>query len=273
MSGFFIFDDIIAIEEGIMEYNSWNAYKYITAITTKRNGGFSKGPFAKANFAFHVGDSQNDVTANRQALLRDLGLHEKQLITTYQSHSDIIKKVAHADGGGGAFSFESGIPADALYTYDKHLALAIFHADCVPVFLFDKVKKLVAIIHAGMAGSLKAITEKAINHLVKHEGSRPQDIFAYSGPSLTFAYNPIDETTKTAILSLNPDFHYAIKKSDGIFYLDVPLLNYGQLRKAGIPSSNITMSGIDTFSHPDEYFSATREKQTGRHLSIIMRNR
>jgi len=256
-----------------MEFNVWSPYKYITALTTTRDGGVSKGAYGKFNLAYHVGDNNIDVASNRQLLLDELQLPARRLITTYQSHSDIIKKVTLADGGRGADSFESGIAADALYTYDSRLALAIFHADCVPVFLFDKVKKWVAIIHAGMAGSLKGITQKSIDYLVKTEGSDPKNIFAYIGPSLTFAHNPIEEKTMTSILSLNPDMHYAIKKSDGIFYLDVPLLNYGQLRKSGVPAANITNSGIDTFSHPQRYFSFARDNTTGRHLSIIFLNR
>ncbi|HOJ44443.1 MAG TPA: peptidoglycan editing factor PgeF [Bacilli bacterium] len=256
-----------------MEFNLWSPYKYITALTSTREGGVSRGAYAKLNLAYHVGDNQDDVATNRQLLLDELQLSSRRIITTYQSHSDVIKKVTLTDGGRGAESFESGIAADALYTYDNRLALAIFHADCVPVFLFDKVKKWVAIIHAGMAGSLKGITEKSIAHLIKMEGSHPENIFAYLGPSLTFAHNPIEEKTMTSILALNPDFHYAIKKSDGIYYLDVPLLNYGQLRKSGVPAANITNSGIDTYSDPDRYFSFARETTTGRHLSIIFLNR
>ena len=256
-----------------MEFNVWSPFKYITALTTTRDGGVSKGAYAKLNLAYHVGDIQSDVATNRQLLLDELQLPARRLITTYQSHSDIIKKVTLSDGGRGADSFESGIVADALYTYDTRLALAVFHADCVPVFLFDKVKKWVAIIHAGMAGSLKGITQKSIEHLIKTEDSNPKNIFAYLGPSLTFAHNPIEEKTMTSILALNPGYHYAIKKSDGVFYLDVPLLNYGQLRKSGVPAANITNSGIDTYSQPQRYFSFARDNTTGRHLSIIFLNR
>lgn len=256
-----------------MEFNSWTPYKYITALTTKRKGGLSKGPFRELNLAFHVGDKYNDVLANRKLLLDALKLDQNHLVTTFQSHSDVIKKVTLHDAGAGATSFESGVAADALYTYEKHLALAIFHADCVPVFLFDKVKKWVAIVHAGMTGTLKSITKKSVAHLIENEGSNPEDIHAYLGPALAFDQNPIDEKMMHAILAMNPDFHYAIKKSEGVYYLDVPLLNFGQLRDIGIPSNNITASGIDTFSNKDDYFSYAREKVTGRHLSLILLNR
>ncbi len=252
-----------------MEYHEWQPYKYIRALTTLRGGGVSLSPFDSNNMAYHVNDHYDHVITNRISLLRDLHLDDQCLVCVHQTHSDIIKKVTRLDGGAGAHDFESGIPADALYTYDVNLALAIFHADCVPVFLFDKVKKWVAIIHAGMTGSLKRISEKSINHLIKVEGSHPDNIFAYLGPALTFAFNPIEEQTAMSILALNPDFNYAIKKSDGTYYLDVPLLNFGQLRKAGIPASNITLSGIDTYTQPDNYYSYARDKKTGRHLSLI----
>ena len=256
-----------------MEFNIWSPFKYIQAITTTRDGGISKGVYGKFNLAYQVGEDHETVTANRVALLKQLRLEPNRMILTHQSHSDIIKRVGVQQGGAGFTSFESGIEADALYTYDTRLALGIFHADCVPVFLFDKTKKWVAIIHAGMAGSLKRITEKSLQHLIKVEGSNPSDIYAYLGPSLTFAFNPIEAATMTAILALNPDFYYAIKKSDDIFYLECPLLHYEKHRKAGVPAINITNSGSDTFSQPDKYYSAARDKITGRHLSIIIRNR
>jgi len=256
-----------------MEFNRWNTYGYVTAITPKRHYGQSKAPYDGLNFAYHVGDEKADVTANRLQLLKQLQLSPNRIVFAYQSHSDIIKKVTLKDGGTGFESYESGIAADALYTYDTRLALGIFHADCVPVFLFDKVKKWVAIIHAGTPGSLNRITEKSVRHLIEREGSNPKDIRAYIGPALTFAFHPIAEAERDAILAQNPDFFYALKRSDGINFLDVPLLNVGQLRHMGVPSANITASGIDTYSNPNEYFSYARDKKTGRHMSLIIRER
>lgn len=256
-----------------MEYNLWPTPKYLTAVTTTRQGGCSKPPYDSMNLAYHVGDDPSAVAKNRATLLTSLGLTPKRLVIAQQSHSDVIKKVTRADGGAGYESFESGIAADALYTYDTHLALAVFHADCVPVFLYDRAKKWVAIIHAGVPGTLKRITEKAANHLINHEGSRLEDIQAYIGPALSFAHAELDEQTKNEILSANPDFHYGIKKSDGRYYFDAALLNFGQLRKAGVPAENIVLSGLDTYEDSNRFYSAARDRITGRQMSIIVRNR
>ena len=256
-----------------MDFTRWHKFKEITAVTTKRYLGHSKAPYDGANLAFHVGDDPIAVKHNREALLKDLGLTKDHIVLTYQSHSDIVKRVTLSDGGAGYDSFESGIAADALYTYDTGVALAVFHADCAPVFLYDEVKKWVAVIHAGTPGTLNRITEKTVRHLINTEGSDPKNIYAYIGPALTFAFHPIAETEKESVLKANPDFNYGVKRSDGLYYLDVPLLNYGQLRALGIPSINIEASGIDTYSNPNEYFSFARDKKTGRHLSIIIKNR
>lgn len=213
------------------------------------------------------------VKHNRETVLKELGLTKEQIVFAYQSHSDIVRLVTLSSGGAGYDSFESGIACDALYTYDAGLALAVFHADCAPVFLYDEVRKWVAVIHAGTQGTLNRITEKTVRHLIEAEGSDPRHIHAYIGPALTFAFHPITEAEKENILKANPDFNYGIKRSDGIYYLDVPLLNYGQLRALGVPSTNIEASGIDTYSNPNEYFSFARDKKTGRHLSIIIKNR
>lgn len=256
-----------------MEYHIYPTPKYITALTTTRKGGFSQSPYETMNLAYHVGDDPSAVAQNRNAFLSGLGLTSNQIVITHQSHSDVIKKVTRADGGAGFASFENGIDGDALYTYETHLALAIFHADCVPVFLYDRVKKWVAIIHAGVPGTLKRITEKAVSHLIHNEGSQPQDIRVLIGPSLSFAHAEIDEETKNEILSTYPEFHYGLKKSDGHYHLDAALLNFGQLRKAGIPAANITLSGLDTFEDSARFYSTARDRVTGRQMSIIIKNR
>jgi copper oxidase (laccase) domain-containing protein len=72
------------------------------------------------------------------------------------------------------------------------------------------------------------------------------------------------------ILSMNNNFSQVIKLISGIFYLDIPLLNYMQLIDAGIPLEQIHVSNIDTYSDPQRFFSYQREAITGRHVSLIM---
>ena len=48
------------------------------------------------------------------------------------------------------------INADAIITEKKKFPIAILTADCVPLLLFDKKRKIIAAIHAGWKGALKS---------------------------------------------------------------------------------------------------------------------
>ncbi|GEM_PF-515303 len=241
----------------------------VFAAVTKRKGGFSLPPFDGLNLGFQTGDNQETVRQNRQALINALPTTLAPMIYTYQSHSTVLQKVLKKDVGRGGDSFESGIPADALYTTERFLPMGIFHADCVPVFLVHLHQPLIAIIHAGTPGSLAQITLKSIQTICQNEKVEAKDFSAYLGPSLDFAHHPISVERVDEILGMNRSFAPAIKLISGQFYLDVPLLNYMQLIEAGLHPNAIRVSSVDTYSNAKEYFSASRDEKTGRHLSFI----
>jgi copper oxidase (laccase) domain-containing protein len=139
-----------------MKTNNWNSNKFIAFTTTKEFG----------NLAYQVGDNYLEVKGNRKKLSDLLDLPLENIIFTHQSHSDILKEVTTLDLGKGKDSFESGVDADALYTKDRNLAIGIFHADCVPIFLYHP-NGLVMIIHAGFISTNKHITYSKYNQFIK----------------------------------------------------------------------------------------------------------
>lgn len=249
----------------------WDKFKKeISAFTTTRVNGHSSGPYAKNNFGLYVGDDKDTVIMNRRDLVGLMKITETQIVFAYQSHSTVIAEATKADGGRGFGDYEDGIPADGLYTREPRLALAIVHADCVPVFLYDKKQKLAAVIHAGREGTLKKAAYHMVKKLIDEEKCEPRDLHAFFGPSLTFSNLEISESEKDEILAKDGSLHVGIKKISGKFYLDVPFLNYFQLRELGIPQDNIELSNIDTFEDQKNFYSFRRDKVTGRHASVIM---
>jgi YfiH family protein len=241
----------------------------LLAGTTKRQGGSSKPPFDSFNLAFHTGDDMASVHTNRQLFSKMIQVNLNQMIFTNQSHSTVLKKVTSKDAGKGSNHYEDGVVADALYTTESNILLGIFHADCVPVFIYHPNLPLVAIIHAGTIGSLKGITKLVIDQLVKEINIQPTELIAHLGPSLDFAHHPISESRTIELLRLNPDHGAIIKKIGGTSYLDIPLLNYVQLIDAGLKPNQIHVSNLDTFSNPTDYFSYDRDQKTGRHVSFV----
>ncbi len=254
-----------------MFYIKWNKIPGVIALTTTRKNGHSSAPYDSFNLAYQVGDNYEAVKSNRQELCNDLNIDEDSLITTFQSHSDVIIKIDESFKGCGKDSFESGVKADALYTTSKGVALGIFHADCVPVFISSKDGTLVGIIHAGEKGTFKEIVLKSLLTIINNEEINPEDLLVHIGPSCTFSHNIVTMNGKEIIKKYGEKYLFAFKATNGVTFMDLPLINYLQAREAGIPSNNISVYDGCTYENKDLFFSYRRDKVTGRHLSIIMR--
>ncbi|HZJ89907.1 MAG TPA: peptidoglycan editing factor PgeF [Bacilli bacterium] len=252
-----------------MKFYKWERFKDIVAVTTLRTDGSSSFPYATNNLAFHVGDDEEHVRANREKTFKALKIKANKIALTYQSHSDVTLEVKLKDGGRGFHAFEDGIVADALYTKEKNLFLGVYHADCVPVFVYAPESKIVGVIHAGEEGSIKNITGKFLETLIKKEKVDPQKVYALIGPSLSFSYRIITEEQAIEYANLGGDIARAIKATSGKYFIDLPLLNFLQLRRLGVPVQNIDLSDECTYMQDDIYFSYAKAKTTGRNLSLI----
>lgn len=242
----------------------------LIATTSTRSGGVSLPPFDSLNLAYQTGDLPGHVQANRDIFFRSLSINPLNVIYTYQSHSTTLVKVNSKDLGKGYQSFESGVKADALYTTEKNIPLAVFHADCSPVILYTKNHQLANVIHAGKEGTLNKITLSAVQTIIKKEKINPSTLIAHIGPSLDFSHHPISLEEVDRILAIDKTYSQVIKLISGTFFLDIPLLNYMQLIDAGLSIENIHVTSLDTYSDPYRYFSYQREAKTGRHVSLIM---
>lgn len=97
----------------------------------------------------------------------------EKLFTVSQVHGDVVRKCD--------FNFSNGIVGDGLITNQKNFALGVFTADCVPIFLFDRVKNVISILHSGWRGTYDEIIVNSINMFVNDYGSRIDDIEIFVG--------------------------------------------------------------------------------------------
>lgn len=238
-----------------MKIFNWNNENIIGFTTTKSLG----------NMAFQVTNNPDEVINNRKTLKDLLDIELDHIVFTHQSHSDITLEVTKDDISKGTYSFESGVPADSLYTKDKDLAIGVFHADCVPIFLYHP-SGLVGIIHAGFIGTLKHIAYKSIKYIVDKENINPNEFKAYIGPCRKLHSYEINDEEKQLIIQSNAS-NFILEK-DNVYKFDMPSSNILDLIKSGIPLENIENSNIDTVT-TEECFSAYKKTPVGRMVSII----
>lgn len=234
------------------------ATRIVTAGVSLRHGGVSRSPYASLNLAEHVGDNPNAVAANRAILFQKTGL--TNLRYCRQVHgTDVINIVDQAP------STPTLLPeADALVTAQRDVALAIFTADCIPIFILDVKTPAIGIAHAGWRGTLARI---AVNTLARMEtlfGTVAANCQIHLGPSI----QKCCYTVSTELLTQFTD-HFGSTVASGT-NLSLQSANVNQLLEIGLPTAAISVFPFCTACRTDLFYSHRAEDgQTGRMLSFI----
>ncbi|GJQ21005.1 MAG: laccase domain protein [Bacteroidia bacterium] len=238
----------------LIEPSIFKAFSGIRCFLSTRSGGVSPEPFG-LNLSFHVGDSPANVEENRRRFLEEARIPAGCLVVAGQCHSDRVACVRAPGVVDGT---------DGLVTDKENLWLAVSVADCVPVFLADPQRRVVAVVHAGWRGSLGRITGKAIGILSTTFGSVPEDLFVYIGPSAgPCCYEVGREVAERFDRGV-------VGERGGKTFLDLKLENYRQVHAAGVPASNIETSPDCTIHQSDLFHSYRRDgKRSGRMMGVI----
>ena len=207
------------------------------------------------------GDLKKDIK-RRNEFLKSLEILPQDFVFLKQVHSAKIRIVKKPQ--------KIILKGDGLITKEKNVALGIFSADCVPVFLYDPKKEIVGVLHAGWRGTFEKIVSKAIS-IFKKLKSDPKDILVYVGPSICGNCYVVEKERAGLFQKKFSDFEKKfLKFKKGRYFLDLRKLNKILLEKEGVLAKNIQISPVCTFSNKN-YFSFRREKGKlkGEMLSVI----
>jgi YfiH family protein len=240
----------------------------VNAFCTRR-GGASQDEYKSLNMSFREGDEEFRVLQNWDRLATAFAIPMEQFLVVNQVHGDAIFVIKPH---GSYFSSRDELNYDAIVTTRANLAICIKTADCVPVSVVDKVKKVIAVVHAGWRGSALGISAKVIELMQNQYRSQPQDILVAIGPSIGRCCYEIDQTTADAFRKQNNHelFLQQGKKKDK-WMLDLVEANRSQILEAGIPESNIEVAGYCTTCNQDMFFSHRGSGGiTGRQINFMM---
>lgn len=202
---------------------------------------------------------------------RKFGISEEDVLSFHQVHGDAIC-VLKSSPGKPSSSPKSDSEFDALMTDCRGVVLAINTADCVPILLWDPVRKVSGAVHAGWRGSLSEIVSKTISRMEEAFGSAPEMILAGIGPSASPCCYEVDGAVLDPI---KKKFHFwedvIFRENKGRGYLDLVELNRRQLINSGLREKHIQAAGACTICHPERFSSFRRDKTAaGRMISGIM---
>lgn len=225
-----------------------------------------------SNMALHVCKDPEGIIKNRKKLAAFLHCSLNDFVCAFQTHSANFYKAAQADKGRGSDTMDTAVPdTDALYTYEPNLLLCCFSADCVPVTFYNETTGLIGIIHSGWQGTVKEITPRVLEHLVRFEQCNPDDLTVWIGSALSQEKFEVDKEVyeKFKVLGYADDYMYYNEKTQK-YHIDNQLVVKKQCQRKGVKEQKITIERTCTFQSPDG-FSYRQDKKCGRHLSFIMK--
>lgn len=207
------------------------------------------------NISFSVGDNPELVKTNRSLFFNQLGIKETQLCYIKQEHTDIIAYAAEP--------INYGI-ADAIITDKRGLALTVTVADCVPIFLYDKKRKIIAAIHSGWRGTAKKIFAKTLQKLRQEFKISSGDLYAYIGPSISKDHYEVSEDVAKEF-----DIKYLYPTRTGKYYLDLKTANFDMAVNFGIPIEQIQVSNLCSYANKFLHSYRRDGALSGRSFGII----
>ncbi len=147
------------IEAGDLRYFSFDSFdnhNLLQGIFT-RHGGVSPSPWISLNTATTVGDTRENIIENRRRSFSVVNRPVDSIFDVWQIHSSHIICTDQPRPLDTPHQ-----KADAIITDRSEITLFMRFADCVPIFLYDPVHKIIAIVHAGWKGTVNKIVSKSV---------------------------------------------------------------------------------------------------------------
>ena len=225
-----------------------------------RFGGVSGAPFESLNVGKSVGDSEQNVAANREKVKARSGV--KAILSAGQVHGENI----YVHRGGEPETDLEVDGYDALITNETGIGLMIQHADCQAILIHDWQHQVIGAVHCGWRGSVANLAAKTVELMKREFGAESGCMKAVISPSL----GPCCAEFVNYRTELPVPFR-DFKVSENHF--DFWKISKHQLEQCGLLPENIVLPTICTSCSTD-YFSyrrACRESAgvTGRNCSVI----
>jgi YfiH family protein len=222
----------------------------LKAAVSTRVGGVSRQPLGM-NTSYRVGDDEDSVSFFKAA-----GVPPGSIATAGQVHGSnlvVVDRPGHYPD------------CDGLVTGRAGLCLGVSIADCVPILLYDRGKRVAAAVHSGWRGSREKIVRRCVELMRERFSSDPVDIEAYIGPSAGGCCYEVGAEVAD---------HFPAESLEDIgnakFRLNLWIYNRNLLAGCGVPESQILLSERCTIHQDDTFHSHRRDRErSGRMLAVI----
>lgn len=246
----------------------------VTAFSTRRHGGVSKGLYESFNVNHYCGDDPKDVLTNRQMLCDYLRIPMDRLVIPHQTHHTEVRQIDESflkQDTSVRQQLLEGV--DAVITEEKNVCIGVSTADCIPIILYDKEHHACGAVHAGWRGTVARIVQHTLKVMNETFATDPAKVKAVIGPGISLQAFEVGQEVYDAFADAAFSMEKIARKYEK-WHLDLPLCNRLQMMDVGVPDNQIHDAAICTYHHTEDFFSARRMGiHSGRiFTAIVLRN-
>lgn len=237
-------------------------YRVVAGTTARTRDGSS------FNMSYSHAESPEDYATRLSLWLKDFGFDEAyrngRIFFPHLVHGTHVLQVnakAIADNAPDTFIQR----CDGLVTDlhgDSAVVLTVKTADCVPVFLFDRLTYASGLVHCGWRGLRDGVLTIALRSMFENYACRASQVLVHMGPFVCAEHYEVGDEVAGL-------FPAAVERRRSAMYLDMGRIVSDQARAADIPEKNITASGVCTWERDDLCYSYRREGVGGAMLSFL----
>lgn len=243
----------------------------LKAIFTTRFGGVSKPPYDTLNLSLQRNDDRRNVIENYRLLSNETGIPTDNMVLTWQVHGDKISIVDKSHKGMGLVREHELGCTDGLITAEKNIALVTIHADCVPVYLYDPVKGVIALVHSGWRGTLLNIAAKSVNLMKDRYKCEARDIIAGIGPHIRKCCFAVQNDVYDLFLDKFREYSDLFETSGSSYRIDLGGVITRSLIAEGLEMRNIHDIERCTVCEKELFFSHRGSRgNTGAGAAVLM---
>jgi len=205
-----------------------------------------------------------------------VGVPLDRLVRLKQVHGAAVVVVRQNAANGSDANVATGAldEADVVVSDDPSRALTIQTADCVPILLVDPRTGAVGAAHAGWRGLAARVPHVVVRAMSEEFGSRPADLVAAVGPSISAARYEVGQDVRarfaSAFAASDVDAWFLSATREHHWLFDGWRSTRDQLVAAGLAPDHIYQANLCTAVHDDLFCSYRRDgEKAGRMIAVI----
>lgn len=238
----------------------------IVAVYTKKNAG------NMSDYCPIENQIKGVQKKNREKLLKELNLSDKQEVMAFQTHSSNVKII---DKNTVKYYYEKEEDIDGFATQRKDVAIFTFYADCLPIFVYDKENQVIGVWHSGWPGTFKEMMKSGLLKMKENYGTKIENVIMALGIGIAQKdYEVGNEFYDKFVEKFGQNDEEIVKKSFWLnektqkYHFDNTKFNELMALKLGIRKENLIVASESTFD--EKFHSYRREgKNSGRATAMI----